>query len=271
VLPDEQLQSIFARFYGFAVALARSQYARVSSVPLADWTQTALLGLLLAINFHGESVTPLQVQSAILGEFRSVIQSGIRNRPRATCAECGSKAVRACVHKKAARVRKPNEGDTFKYAFGKRENELLEADDLNSFPYGVADVYSSDSTEREVELERLKELAGRALDKVPSSYRVALHMHSVLWNDGRPAPFSEIAEMLGTSKSSAERIHGRAVAYLKQVAAKPRPQFAPTSRIPRLCSAYPFYRRGARLPWSQDSKFRISTIPFFKSVGEKNV
>jgi RNA polymerase sigma factor (sigma-70 family) len=271
VLPAETQQTVFDRFFHYAQALARQQYARVSSVTLRDWVQTALVGLLISISVHGDVVTPLQVQSAILSEFRSVIQSGIRNRPRATCTECGSRAVRACTHKKAARVRKAEPGDTFPYAFGKKENELVESDDTSAFPDGVRDSYSSDSTEREEELDRLKVLALRALEKVPASYRTVLFMRSVLWNDGNPASFSEIAEAIGVSRSTAERLHAKAVAFLKQIAAKPRPQFAATSQVPRLCSAYPTYHRDARLPWSQDSKFRLSRIPHFKYVTESPV
>lgn len=238
-----------------------------------DNMQLAAVGLLEAIQKYGYEVSPLQVKSYILDQFREAVQREIKANPwrRSTCPECGSQSVVECEHKKAFRKSGKLAPE---YVFGKKEHEQINigwtiwaADSEDSMQFGetIEDMTDSSAAERELKLEHMKQLARNGISKLPADVGKLLLMRSVLWNGGNPATWPEIAAALGCARTTAIRRHQAAMVWLSGIAKGPRPRFS-SGKTPRLCTMFPTYRRNQRIPWSQDENFSLSVIPGFRSA-----
>jgi RNA polymerase sigma factor (sigma-70 family) len=277
-----EVEDAFNRFHALAKKLARQQVARSSDTSKSnreEFDQLASVGLLEAIRKYGYNVTPLQVQSFIKDQFRSHIQAEIKASPwrRKTCPVCGSSAARECEHKKQLRLSADQEPEEVKWT-GRKDrdgNEFVKNDgveinldwvagktaDGDEFTYHdvIADDSDSFATEREQNLEQQRAILDKVLGKIPRTYREVI----TLRRDGKT--WDEIAEATGHARSTVITHYNRAIKSLQRIIAQPKTRYATgINRIPRLCTMFPFYRPGQRIPWSQDSKFSLSIIPGYR-------
>jgi len=240
-----------------------------------DAVQTAYLGLLDAIAKHGLEITPLQVWTGVTDALHKAFKNELKNQPRETCEVCGSAAIKQCEHKKQQRKSgrpKPE------YIFGKTQNQIIPLDaevstedgDTISIEDVVADGrafanFETSSDFAEEKLEKTRQLAKSALKKVPERYRRVLYLRSQL--DGEPATWEEVAAQLDITAKTARKRYREANRWLKQIAESPRPRFS-NGKQRRLCSMYPYYRAGQRLPWSQDPKFNLGIIKYYRPISD---
>ena len=266
-----EVEDAFNRFHALAKKLARQQVQRSadkSSNNQDEHNQLASIGLLQAIKRYGIEVTPLQVKSFIKDEFRKHIEDEIKASPwkRTTCPKCGSQAIRECVHKKQARKDEEKPG----YLFGMTEHSEANIDWVAgnedsgeiSLAELIEDTSDSFATERELKLEEWRITLDKVLTKLPRTYREVI----TLRRDGKT--WEEISKQTGHARSTVIAHYSKAVRSLQRAVIKPR-YAAVGQRIPRLCSLYPWYRPGARIPWSQDPKFSLSIIPGYRAFGDE--
>jgi RNA polymerase sigma factor (sigma-70 family) len=282
--PNSEASYAFNRFHALAKKLARQQVARSSDTSKSnreEFDQLASVGLLEAIRKYGVDVAPLQVQSFIKDQFRKHIESEIKASPwrRKTCPECGSSAKRECEHKKQARLSADREPEDVKWTgrIDKEGNELIRNDgieinldwvagksaDGEEFTYHdvIADEHNSFATEREQNLEQQRATLDKVLGKIPRTYREVI----TLRRDGKT--WNEISEATGHARSTVIAHYNKAIKSLKRAVNEPKPRYARVGqRVPRLCSMYPLYRVGQRIPWSQDPKFSLSIIDGYRSA-----
>jgi RNA polymerase sigma factor (sigma-70 family) len=265
-----EVEDAFNRFHALAKKLARQQAStsgKTDYSQLGDLNQLAAVGLLEAIRRHGVDVAPLQVQSFIKDQFRKYIEAEIKAFPwrRTTCPECGSSAVRECEHKKQAR-----KSDTKpQYLFGMTEHSQVNVDwtvkdnDGGETTYAelIEDKTDSFSVEKEQNLEQQRATLDKVLGNIPRTYREVI----TLRRDGKT--WDEIAETTGHARSTVIAHYHKAIKSLKRAVNEPKPRYARVGqRVPRLCSLYPWYRPGQRIPWSQDPKFSLSIIEGYRSA-----